>query len=42
MEYRTEDIVLHSLTGIIAGLVIHIKNIWNKLKHTLRKFAFRS
>ncbi len=31
MGYRIEDIVLHSMTGVIAGLLIHIKNIWKKL-----------
>jgi len=31
MEYRIEDIVLHAMTGLIVGLLIHIKNIWKNL-----------
>jgi len=31
MEYRIEDIILHSLTGVIMGITIKIKKIKNRL-----------
>jgi hypothetical protein len=36
MEYRLEDIILHSLTGVIMGITIKIKSLFKKMRSFLR------
>lgn len=32
MEYRIEDLLLHSLTGVMMGITIKIKSFFTKVK----------
>lgn len=33
MEYRIEDILLHSLTGVFMGITIKIKSFFKRIKN---------
>ncbi len=33
MEYRIEDIILHSLTGIWLAIALKIKGIFNRIRN---------
>lgn len=33
MEYRIEDIILHSLTGVIMGVTLKIKSLFKRLRN---------
>jgi len=33
MEFRIEDIILHSLTGVIVTILLRIKKIFQSLKN---------
>ena len=39
LEYRIEDVILHSLTGVIMGITMKIKNIWKKLKLLFKRLS---
>ena len=33
--FKIEDVILHTLTGLIIGIVVKVKSVWNRMKKSL-------